>query len=45
VPLGTIFMVSALPVLVSGIACIALERVVNRRSHSEGAPETSLVTL
>jgi AAHS family 4-hydroxybenzoate transporter-like MFS transporter len=35
VPLATIFVVSALPVLVSGAACVVLQRVVKRASEWE----------
>jgi AAHS family 4-hydroxybenzoate transporter-like MFS transporter len=35
VPLATIFVVSALPVLVSGAACVVLQRVVNRGGERE----------
>ncbi len=42
VPLGTIFIISALPVLCSGVACVVLERVVNvRRATSPGQNASS----
>jgi len=39
VPITTIFVVAALPVLLSGLACGALERVVRGQTISSPAAE------